>query len=83
MIFDPLTKRSEFFSCEVAPDRVEHWVGDKSRQTVINQAELFPCLVARLTWASTLAGRRNLSFIDNDGARDALIRGFSRFAVNG
>ena len=83
LVWDPLSSTSEFFSCLVSADRVAFWVGDQERQTVINQAELFPCLVARLTWPHLLSGRRNLSFIDNDGARDSLIRGYSRFSTNG
>lgn len=47
------------------------------QKQVIGQAEIFPVLVAKLTWASELARRRVIFFIDNESAKIALIRAYS------
>ncbi len=44
---------------------------------VIGQAEIFPILVAKLTWAEGLKGKRLLVFIDNESARLALVKSYS------
>ena len=36
-----------------------------------------PCLVARYVWENRFRRRRVISFIDNDGARDVLIKGYA------
>ena len=41
------------------------------------QAEIFPVLIAKLTWARELAGRRVIFFIDNESPKIALIRAYS------
>ena len=43
----------------------------------IHQLELLPVLVAFRIWRAHLAGRPVLSFLDNDGARAALVAGHS------
>ena len=47
------------------------------QKQVIGQAEIFPVLVARLTWKSRIAGRRVYYFIDNESARLALVKSYS------
>ncbi len=54
----------------------------EGQEHVIMQAEVLPQLVARIVWASRLRNRRCISFIDNDAARHALIRGDSSHAVS-
>ena len=73
-------RRPEYFGFLAPQELVEHWRTACSKKTVINQAELWPALVARTTWPHLLRGKRLLHFIDNDGARDALIRGYSPVA---
>ena len=76
VIFSPRLEGPQFFGFEVASDVVAHWTSTGSKQ-VIDQAEVFPALVAKLTWKSTLACAKNLFFIDNESARENLIRGRS------
>ena len=47
------------------------------QKQVIGQAELFPLLVARLTWSERLRGRSVIFFIDNESARIAAIKSYS------
>jgi hypothetical protein len=49
-------------------------VGDQ----LIGQVELYPVVALRIKYASLFHNRRVLYFIDNDSARDALIRGSSK-----
>ena len=44
---------------------------------MIGRAELFPLLVARLTWGARLQGRKVLYFVDNNAALQAMIRSYS------
>jgi len=44
---------------------------------VIAQAELYPIVLCRFIFKDRMAGRRVLYFIDNDSARDCLIKAFS------
>jgi hypothetical protein len=65
-----------FFSSSVPSEIVAGWRESGSRQ-VIGQGEIYPVLVAKMTWRSHLSQRRNIFFIDNDSARYALISGVS------
>eukprot|EP00973_Karenia_brevis_P008598 1163890-Karenia_brevis.AAC.1 len=55
---------------------VDDWRFD-CRKQVIGQAELWPVLISKSTWANRLRGRRVLYFIDNDSARFALVNQYS------
>ena len=50
--------------------------GNPQRQ-IITQVELYPVLVARLLWSDLFLGARVWIFIDNDAARQSLIKGWS------
>ena len=56
---------------------VEWWDQGPARQ-VIGQAELLPILLARGLWFAQLRNRRAIYFIDNDSARDAMIKADSQ-----
>ena len=43
----------------------------------MGQAELWPVLVARRTWRELLAHARVLWFLDNESAREALVKSYS------
>lgn len=73
VIFSPRLKGPEFFGFEVDIAVVAHWTSAGSKQ-VIDQAELFPALVAKRTWRHVLECARNIYFIDNESARNNLIR---------
>ncbi len=48
----------------------------------VTQSELMPVLVSRLTWSHHLSGRDVILFIDNEGAREALVHGNIRSLAN-
>lgn len=43
----------------------------------MGQAEIFPVLVAKLTWSKHLEGRHVIVFMDNERAKIALIGAYS------
>eukprot|EP00973_Karenia_brevis_P005302 725379-Karenia_brevis.AAC.1 len=69
--------RLEAFGAVVSQDLVEAWKSRASQEQVIGQAEIFPVLVARLTWAHDLEGQRAIFFIDNEAARLGLVKSYS------
>lgn len=69
--------RPQAFGAMLSDEVVQKWASKVGQKQVIGQAEIFPVLVARLTWSRRLQGRRVLYFIDNDSARLALIKSYS------
>ena len=65
-----------FFGLTVPQGVADTWRSGDSYQ-VVGQAEIIPVLVARLTWAEILRGKHVVYFIDNNAARQALIKGYS------
>jgi hypothetical protein len=62
----------------VVPQKlVAAWKRDGDKIQVIGQAELLPLALARRQWNVKFRHRRLLGFVDNDSARQALIRGWS------
>jgi hypothetical protein len=76
VIFSRRLESPQFFGFKVCSAIVDHWQSDGSKQ-VIGQGELFPALIAKRAWADTLAHARNLFFVDNESAREGLIRNYS------
>ena len=68
---------AECFGAELDQATVDSWKSKLEQTQVIGQAELFPLLLARKTWAKTLKGRRVIYFIDNESARIAMVRAYS------
>jgi hypothetical protein len=66
----------EFFGLPVPDVTYRGWRQGASSQ-VIGQAELWPVLLSLTTWADRLAGRRVIFFIDQDAARQALVKAYS------
>ena len=56
---------------------VRFWRLDSPEQ-VIGQAEAFAVVAARQSFSRLLTGRRAIYFVDNEGAREVLIKGGSR-----
>jgi hypothetical protein len=83
VLFDPVDQAILYFGCLVQDEIVNLWSGGGEKSMLIHQAELFPCLLARTTWSDRFWRRRNISFVDNDGARDALIKGYSAVEHSG
>ena len=67
----------QMFGAKMSESTVNSWKSRVDQKQVIGQAEIFPVLVAKLTWPTLLAGRRVISFIDNESARIALVRAYS------
>jgi hypothetical protein len=55
----------------------EDWASKLGQAQVIGQAELFPSIVARLTWPKRLSNRRVIFFKDNESARLGLVKSYS------
>jgi hypothetical protein len=77
VLFDPCDKIFECFGCTVANFAVNRWRQSQQMQ-VIGQAEICTIPVALETWRLRLANRNVLIFVDNDSAKDAMIRGDSK-----
>ena len=67
----------ECFGAVLAESTISAWRTRRDQTQVIGQAELYPTLVARLTWSERMANRKVIYFIDNDSARLALIKSYS------
>ena len=67
----------ELFGAVMSQEMVDSWKTKMGQEQVIGQAELFPQLVARLTWTKKFANRRVICFIDNDAARLGLVKAYS------
>ena len=83
VIWDPLTARLEYFSMRIDDDLLDRWSSKGTKAMLINQAELIPALVARFTWKDLFRRRTMIHFVDNDGVRDAFIRGNSSSSDSG
>ena len=76
VLIDPLGI-CECFGAVMNEATIASWRSSEAQSQVIGQAELFPLLVARLTWQQHLEGRRVIFFIDNESARLALVKAYS------
>ena len=65
------------FGAKLSEATVSEWKTKLDQSQVIGQAEIFPLLLARLTWGHKLRGRRVIYFIDNEAARIGLVRAYS------
>ena len=65
------------FGAKLSEATTHTWKTKLEQSQVIGQAEIFPLLVARLTWSEFLRGRRVIYFIDNESARIGLVRAYS------
>ena len=73
---DAVTNSMRFFSSRVPLSLLRLFLTDSPRQ-VICQIELLPQMIARRLWRSRLASRNVISFVDNEAAREGLVRGYS------
>ena len=70
-------KQRECFGARLPDWMVDQWKTKESQIQVIGQAEIYPLLLARLTWSARLQNRRVIYFIDNEAARIGLVRAYS------
>ena len=73
---DFYNERFFYFGDDVPTEWTTKWRTSGKTQ-VICQAEIFPVLIAKLTWRKEMAGRAVLWFVDNHSAQSAFIRSFS------
>ena len=76
LLVDMCNGKRFFFGGHVPDSLVEDWRSNGKKQ-VISQAEIFPILVSKETWATYIYQRSVLWFADNESARMALIRNYS------
>ena len=76
VLIDPVSKSYQFFGKKLQHQLAARW-RSLGKNQVICQAELLAVPIAIATWLPILNGRDVLVFIDNDPAREALIRGTS------
>lgn len=66
-----------FISGRLTEYAIAYYQANGKRQ-IIEQTELLPVLIAPHVWRSELKGKLVLSFVDNEGAKAAVIRGWAR-----
>jgi hypothetical protein len=76
MIYNLEDGKKEYFSETIEPMLIQEWQKNDVKQ-IIGPAELYPVWMAREIWADKLKGRRVLFFVDNNGSKDSLVRGFT------
>ena len=81
VLFDPVSNRLEFFGAVFRKEAVDTWKLDRITQ-IITQAELVAIPIAFESWRDILQDRDIIAFIDNDPAKDSLVRGSSPSAVS-
>jgi hypothetical protein len=76
VIFSPRLKSPQFFSYKLPSPLVQHWQKEGSKQ-VICQAEIYPVLQSKRAWARELQHARVVWLIDNESARESLVKSYS------
>ena len=75
-LFDTLHQTRIVMDGLVAKELIEAWRCCVGKQ-LIGQVELLPVVITKLLYRDLFKGRRCVYFIDNDSARECLIRGYS------
>ena len=65
----------EYFGCAVSDGTIRDWKRAGGKGRVIHQAEVLPAALAMEIWGPRLRNRKVVVFVDNDAARDALVKG--------
>ena len=76
-ILDVSDERAFMFGGRLPIRLIKEWRLDGRLQT-IGQAEILPILLARLAIPQLFHNRRVFHFVDNDSARQAMVKGYSR-----
>lgn len=74
VFIDRHTATKEYFSFVINPNLIAEWRSTGITQ-IITHAEIYPVWVARASWGERLRGRRAFFFVDNNGAKDSLVKG--------
>ena len=76
LLVDMAVGKRFYFGGHIPDSLVNDW-RSKGKKQVIAQAEIFPILVSKETWADLIYQRSVLWFTDNESARMAFIRNYS------
>ena len=83
VLFSPRLSVPQYFGFMLPQSLATRWLKDSENLMAITNAELIPSLIARSTWQDCFKHARIIHFIDNNGCRDALIKGSSKRAEAG
>ncbi|CAE8676575.1 unnamed protein product [Polarella glacialis] len=73
VLFDKVDSCIEYFGLHVQGELFNDWQ-EKGPRQVIGQAEVYPVVLAKMHWRKRLEHRRVMYYINNDSAREALIK---------
>lgn len=76
VVYDPSLGRTFSFEIEVPKKLIDLWVAETGEQ-IISQIEMFALLCVRFKYADRLHNRVGISWIDNESAKYACIKGTS------
>lgn len=74
VFIDKHTSTKEYFSFEINPVLISEWRSPGIVQ-IITHAEIYPVWIARASWGERFRRRRVFFFVDNNGAKDSLVKG--------
>ena len=77
VIEDRWTGLKEYWGGMIRSSLVDEWKKKSGKTRVIHQAETYPALLAIKIWRKELHGRRVILFVDNDAAKEAIVKGVS------
>ena len=77
VMFDPEDNTCAYFGKYIDEDLLEFLTYGGLKRQIVRHAEMIPCLVAREVWKDRLRGCAVFSYVDNEAARFALIKGGS------
>jgi hypothetical protein len=78
VLIDTAEEFSQMWGGRIPAQLVRSWKRDGDKIQVIGQAELLPVALSRQVWKERFKHRRLVVFIDNDSARQALVKGWSK-----
>eukprot|EP00438_Fugacium_kawagutii_P031542 Skav209363 [mRNA] locus=scaffold1388:119609:120619:- [translate_table: standard] len=81
VVFSPRVDKVIVFGFRVPVDIVQEWKSGGNQQ-VIAQAEMLPIVIVKKHLGHLLQGARVLYFIDNDGVKEALVKGVTQSAAS-
>ena len=79
VLVDPTGAVACWFGIQLSMKSIDPLMLD-GKQTVIGELETLAVAVALMLWGSTMASSKLLIFIDNEGSRFSLIKGYSKAA---
>jgi hypothetical protein len=79
-LLDPSTGSKLFFSCALDSSQREI-LGEMNKQQIIFEAETFCAVLAYLLWIKKLTNRNSTLYVDNEGTKFCMMKGFSENAT--